>query len=294
MIGNIGSSSQTASSIERGHARKEESKMRFKFLLMTMAVLFLATQVFASEKKVTLATLEWEPYVGSAMSSHGFTGEIVVEAFKKAGYEVELEFYQWDEALKLAQIGRVDGIFPAYYDKAREEFFLFSDPFAESPVGLFKKSSLPTGPPVAYEVGARYITYSVDPRIDQTEALKGLKEYKIGVVKGYVNTPEFDAAEFLQKEQAPSDEANLRKLFKDEVQLIFIDKYVANYLIAKKFPWYLNEFELMEPPLQIKPLHVAFSKKAEDHEQKLKVFNAGLSLMKKDGMLKRIEARYGF
>lgn len=273
----------------------EESKMRVRFIwMMVVTVLFLTTNVVASEKKVTLATGEWEPYVGSEMANYGFASEIVAEAFRKAGYELELQFYQWDEAVKLAEAGRVDGFFPAYYAKTREESFVFSDSFAESPVGLFKKSSLPTGPPVTYKVGGRHITYSVDPRIDQTEALKGLKKFKIGVVKSYVNTPEFDAADFLMKEEALSDEANLKKLFRDEVQLIFIDKYVANNLIAKKFPWYLNEFELMEPPLEIKALYIAFSKKTKDHNQKLKAFNTGLSLMEKDGMLKQIKARYGF
>lgn len=269
--------------------------MRQNGVGLILAVL-LATHVSAAEKKVTLATLEWAPYVGSELESEGLTAEVVKVAFDKAGYEIELEFYPWSRGLELAREGKVDGIFPAYRDPSREEHFRFSDPFAESPLGLYKMRAfamMPGPGGVSHRTGYS-IEFPVDPRIDQTEALSGLKQYTFGVVEGYVNTPEFDAADFLTKVSAPTDEENLRRLFRDEVQLVVIDKYVAQNIMAKKFPWRMGETEFMMPPLEVRSLYVAFSKAAPDVERKLADFNAGLRVIREDGVLDRLKRKYGF
>ena len=263
-------------------------------MVAILFVLFGTTATLAEQKKITLATLEWEPYIGSKMPRHGLTAEIVVEAFKRIGYTVAIKFYPWTEALKLGETGEVDGIFPAYHSKSREEHFVFSEPFAESPLGFFKKSAAVAGPNISQLKRAEEnIVFPEDPRVDQTAVLEMMKQYKFGVVKGYVNTPEFDAATFLKKVEAASDEENLRNLINGAVDLIFIDRYAAKNIIVKKFPWHLQDYEFMEPALANKPLYVGFSKKAADHQQKLKDFNRGLKIAKEDGLLKRLTEKYG-
>jgi hypothetical protein len=257
--------------------------MKLKCLAALMVaipfVLFGTTATWAEQKKITLATLEWEPYIGSKMPRHGLTAEIVVEAFKRIGYTVEIKFYPWTEALKLGETGEV---------------FVFSEPFAESPLGFFKKSAAVAGPNISQLKRAEEnIVFPEDPRVDQTAVLEMMKQYKFGVVKGYVNTPEFDAATFLKKVEAASDEENLRNLINGAVDLIFIDRYAAKNIIVKKFPWHLQDYEFMEPALANKPLYVGFSKKAADHQQKLKDFNRGLKIAKEDGLLKRLTEKYG-
>ena len=272
--------------------------MKAKWLAaLTVALLFLmfgSTASLAESKKITLATLEWEPYVGSKMPRHGLTAEIVVEAFKRVGYSVDIKFYSWTEALKLGESGEVDGIFPAYHSHSREEHFLFSEPFAESPLGFYKKSAAVAGPNISQlKRATENIEFPEDPRIDQAAVLKMMKQYKFGVVKGYVNTPEFDAATYLEKVVATSDEENLRNLINDVVDLIFIDRYVAKNIIVNKFPWHLQDYEFMLPALDKKPLYIGFSKKAADHQQMLKDFNQGLNLARQDGLLKRLTDKYG-
>jgi ABC-type amino acid transport substrate-binding protein len=272
--------------------------MKLKCLAALMAatlfVLFGTTATLAESKKITLATLEWEPYISSKMPRRGLTAEIVVEAFKRVGYTVEIKFYPWTEAMKLGETGKVDGIFPAYHSKSREEHFLFSEPFAESPLGFYKKSAAVAGPNISQLKRAdENIVFPEDPRVDQTAVLNMMKQYKFGVVKGYVNTPEFDAATFLKKVEAESDEENLRNLINGVVDLIFIDRYVAKNIIVNTFPWHLQDYEFMVPALANKPLYVGFSKKVTDHQQKLKDFNRGLKIAKEDGLLKRLTDKYG-
>ena len=86
----------------------------------------------------------------------------------------------------------------------------------------------------------------------------------------------------------------MKKLFKGRIDFIFIDKYVAKHIIVTKYPHYLDELEFMEPPLEIKPLYIAFSKKAKDYDSKLKAFNSGLKKLEKDGSLTKIMEKHGF
>lgn len=270
--------------------------MKANHLVYLLIGLVLATNAFAQQKEITLATLEWEPYVGSSMNGKGFAAEIVLAALHKAGYKVNIEFYPWTKGLEIAKEGRVEGIFPAYHSKSREAHFEYSDPFASSPLGLCKIRAYAVSPGTGgggYKTGYSF-SFSVDPRVDQTGALRALKEYKFGVVAGYVNTPAFDAADFLTKVEAPTDEAALKMLFRDEVQLIVIDKYVMQNIVTKKFPWRGGEVQFMEPPLDNRDLFIAFSKKIDDYQTLVKAFNIGLKLIKEDLVLDRIMRKYGF
>ena len=253
--------------------------MKKGFILVFFGLFF--SQVLFAGETVTLATLEWEPYIGPNMKSNGYVYEIVEQALKRSNIAVDIRFLPWARAVNTVQTGKRDGLFPEYYDEGRLADFVFSDSFPGGPVGLYKRKD-------------NKISYSVDPQKYQTAALKALQQYKFGVVRGYVNTKEFDEATFLKKEEVNSDETNLKKLFKGRIDFIFIDKYVAKHIIVTKYPHYLGELEFMEPPLEVKPLYIAFSKKAKDYESKLKSFNSGLKLLEKDGSLTKIMEKHGF
>ena len=269
--------------------------MKTSCLLCVILALAMVFPAAAAQKQVHLLTLEWEPYVGSRMPGNGYTAEIVSRAFTKAGYKVEIEFLPWDEAMAIAARGEADGVFPAYHQASREEHFRFSEPFAESPLGLCKRKYFQTQSPTGItEKSGLNIEFITDPRIDPTQALMDLKAFSFGVVKGYANTPEFDGAEFLTKVTAASDEANMANLLREQVNLIVIDRYVARNILVKKFPWHSDKVEFMHPPLQVKKLYLAVAKEADETERKLRDFNAGLGLLIDDGILEKLRHQYGF
>ncbi|MBF0449537.1 MAG: transporter substrate-binding domain-containing protein [Candidatus Magnetomorum sp.] len=251
-----------------------------KGFLVLMICLFVSQVVFA-EQTVTLATLEWEPYIGPNMKNNGYVHEIVEGALKRSNITVDIRFLPWARAVNTVQTGKRDGLFPEYYDEGRLADFVFSDSFPGGPVGLYKRKD-------------NKVAYPVDPQKNQTAALEGLKQFKFGVVRDYVNTKEFDEAAFLKKEEVNSDETNLKKLFKGRIDFIFIDKYVAKHIIVTKYPHFLGDLEFMEPPLEVKPLYIAFSKKAPEYESKLKAFNSGLKQLEKEGMVAKIMEKHGF
>ncbi|ABC33430.1 ABC-type amino acid transport/signal transduction systems, periplasmic component/domain [Hahella chejuensis KCTC 2396] len=259
-----------------GSARRTLAVLALSLLLLP------SSSIMAAQRPTTiLATLNWEPYVGEEMRNFGFVYELVTEAFKRGGYTPHVKFLPWARALDMTQRGEMDALFPEYYSSSRLENFVYSDPFLGGPVGFYIRNDSD-------------IQFTVDPRRNQLEALQELSQYKFGVVRGYINTDTFDSASFLYKEDVVDDLTNLQRLYYNRVHLIFIDKFVARYLLEKNYPQYLRDLRFLEPPLEVKFLYVAFSKKAPDYKDQLAAFNAGLKAVKKDGTLQEIYTRHGF
>src|SRR6478736_5516696 len=198
---------------------------------------------------VRLATLDWEPYIGQKLPEQGYTAALVREAFKDQGWDVKIEFYPWARALHLARTGEVDGLMPEYFNSSRKNEFQYSFPFRGGPLVFYKRKG-------------EAIRFTTDPATDQERALRGLQAQRFGVVRGYLNTPIFDAAHYLKKEEASDDATNLRKLVYKRIDLAVIDQRVAEYLVRTQYPDYASKLEPMQPAPADNPLYIAFSLKA--------------------------------
>ena len=246
---------------------------------LLLAALPIAASPVAAKEPVRLASLEWEPYVGAKLPDQGYVTAVVRAAFADQGVTVEIEFYPWARALHLARTGAVDGLVPEYFNTSREAEFKFSAPF-------------PGGPLVLYKRRGEAIAFSTDPVRNQDTALRALKKKRFGVVRGYLNTPVFDAADYLIKEEASDDATNLRKLVYGRIDLAVIDRRVAEHLIRTDYPNYAKKIEPMAPALAEIPLYIAFSRKSPRMGEILAAFNRGLAAMRADGRLAALHQRY--
>ncbi len=238
-----------------------------KGLLLIFVIIMFSAPAFGSGRSLTLVTLDWPPYSGQDVKNKGFTTEIVKAAFKTVGYEVNIVINNnWDDAFQKTKEGNYDGQFPEYYAKDKAPSYRYSDFFSQSLLVLAKKKTTNL----------------------QYKSVKDLVPFKVGVVKGYINTPEIDNATNLKKVLAESDEDNLSRLIKNESEVIVIDKLVGQYILKKKFPDAQALIEFIEPPLIIQPLFLLLSKVPKDSEQVLKDFNRGLELIKKNGTFNAI------
>jgi len=258
-------------------------------LLPWLALLLLAPCLALAQAKakapasakptVRLATLDWEPYIGQKLPDQGYTAVVVREAFRDQGWNVQIEFYPWARALRLARSGEVDGLMPEYFNTSRKAEFRYSFPF-------------PGGPLVFYKRRSDDIDFAIDPVARPDLAFHALSQRRFGVVRGYLNTPEFDAATYLHKEEANDDATNLRKLVYKRIDLAVLDRRVAEYLIRTQYPDYAGRIEPMDPPLADNPLYIAFSNKSPRQAAALAAFNKGLAAMKKDGRLDALYKQY--
>lgn len=254
--------------------------MKIKMFIISL-LLFFPTHLTAVETTVTLATLDWAPYIDDDLPGKGYVYEVVATAFERSGFKADIQFFPWARAVYSVEHGEVDALFPEYYDEERKKTCVFSDSFPGGPVGLFKRKSMD-------------VKWAAHPQTEQTKALQALKKHTFGVVRGYVNTKEFDQATFLKKEAVRCDELNLKKLDYGRLDFIFIDKFVALYLIKTKFPQFKDKLEFMEPAMEIKPLYLAFSRKSPDYKVKLQAFNEGLDKIISDGTIEKIMKKHGF
>jgi polar amino acid transport system substrate-binding protein len=248
--------------------------MVFLFRSIIVIVLIAAFQptAFSSERVIKLATLNWAPYVEENLENCGFTSEIVSQIFKKAGYQVKIYFMPWARVLAEVKTGEYDAMYPAYYSEERSRIYAFSNQIAEGPLVLCKRS---------------------DDTIEYKNLID-LKPYKIGVVRGYVNTPEFDAAVYLNKKIVNNDKQNLLKLLTGRIDIAVIDKYTAKQIIKIDIPHAAEKLDFLDPPLENKLLYVGFSKKRKDYQNLLKSFNQALNEMIKKGLIDNIVKKHGF
>jgi polar amino acid transport system substrate-binding protein len=226
----------------------------------------------AADRSVHLATLNWSPYIGERLEGNGFGAEILRTAFDRAGYDVTFSFMPWVRVLKDVEIGAYDAVCFAYYSKERENKYHFTVPYAKSVLGFCKLRNA---------------------EID-FQSLQDLTPYRIGVVRGFVNTPQFDALRSLHKEEVKDELTNLKKLLNRRVDLIIIDRFVLQYLMNTHFETKKNDVVFLDPPLIKHPLFLMFSKQLSASERKVQAFDQAIEQMKSDGTIETIIKRFGY
>jgi polar amino acid transport system substrate-binding protein len=224
----------------------------------------------AEEKKVRVSTLDWPPYTGKALPKGGATTEVIRAAFAKLGYDIEVEYRPWKRAIDMAAKGSTDVIayFPGYHCKHRDGF-ISSEPIGSGPLGF------------AEHVEAPITWNSLDDISDQ--------QLKIGTVLGYANTSEFDAkvgTGYILAVPSNDDLTNLKKLARQRIDAVVIDKMVLAYLKATDgdLKGSADKLQFDETPLEDKTLYLCF--RDDERGRTLKhIFNAGLEQIESEAIV---------
>jgi len=233
------------------------------------------TTVQADESRLRFASITWPPYAGETISGYGIASYILTQACKRVGLTAEFYFMPWTRAMKETKEGKYDALYNAYYSEQRAQDYAISDGYFQTLLTLCTKSDTP-------------IEYDGTPQ--------SLHPYRLGLVRGYVNTESIDNDDEIIKDEAENDILNLRKLIRGRVDLIAIDKYQALHLV-KNNPTIeadVSDIRFIYPILEMKELHVMFSKSKPDWQKNLRLLNRGLREIKADGTLNDIMIRYGF
>ncbi len=224
-------------------------------------------------KEIVLVACEYSPYYSEHLENYGGISEIIVEAYKRVGYTVKIQFLPFARALNETQEGQVDGIIGVWYRPEREQWFVFSQPIPPpNQIGFYKRKQ-------------DKITFT---------KFEDLKPYVIGTIIGFVNPPEFEKATYLKREEVVTDAQNLQKLFYKRIDLALIDKGLADYIIRTQFPEYREALEWLEPAVKEEPNFLGISKKTPDYLIKLEAFNRGLAVITKEGLVGKILLKNGW
>ncbi|MCP4550509.1 MAG: transporter substrate-binding domain-containing protein [Bacteroidetes bacterium] len=244
-------------------------KKTFTILVFTI---FLAIPAYASEKEIFLTSAAYPPYYGDKLENQGFITETIREAFNRVGYDLKVKFYPWKRAEMMAQKGISDGMFPPWHTKEREKWFIFSNPIP------------PPNTIVFYKRKNKKITFTT---------YQDLKPYRIGSILGYAYPKKFTEAQ-LRNNKSYTDKELITKIVQGKIELAIIDQIQADYLLKTNYPEQKDNFEFIEPPLEIKQQHLVISKKTKNAQRIINDFNRGLRIIKEDGTFEIIFKKHGF
>ncbi len=243
-----------------------------KIVFLLIVTLFYSATCFAG-KRFTFVTVDFPPYYGEDLPEQGWVSEIVKAALEIQGYEVEIKFMPWIKAVEDTQEGYYDALLGAYHTRERAELYYFSAPIAQARTGFFKRKDV--------DISFKELT--------------DIKNYKIGVVKGYATSKNFDSADDLDKVEVDSLDEGLVKLLNEEIDLVADSQAVGKYrlkILEEKNPGISKKIEFIKPVLAMNKIYVAISKKTTNAQQKLIDFNQGLRKIYMNGSFRKIKKKH--
>ena len=244
-----------------------------RFIAIWSFIIAFSFSANTYSETLKLTTVDWQPFYGQDLPEKGFFSAIAREVFKRAGYDIKIEFQPWKRALELTKKGNYDGLLGSYYNEERTEHFIYSDKvFENKDVFISKNKDL-----VLYK------------------ALSELKSYQIGSGRGYTYSDELKQNGFNIIE-TNDDLHSLRMLLKDRVDLVLMSEVHFKYLLEHDLDLFAKQEELfvLNMPFRVHSLYCPILKKRENSEEIVARFNEALSEIKEDGTLDKILTRFKF
>jgi polar amino acid transport system substrate-binding protein len=253
----------------QGRGRNFMRKTTLLIIFTLQFVLFSAITSFATNKWIISCENDYPPYnfIDDIGIKTGLDTDIVKAVLSYLKISYSLNFVSWKELLDALNNDKLDLAYQFVgYPERFEQYEM---------VGPIRSSK------TVFAVHKFSNIYSFT-------SLKDLKTLTIGYINGWSYTPEFDSANFLDKDPANNYEELIKRLIKRRDDLIIGDIRVIEY-IAKTINAY-DSIRFLPEILREAPRYVAFPKQKKKNAQ---MFQEGLEAIKKNGsydiILKRWE-----
>lgn len=241
--------------------------------MLRAIVLSIFLWAVASDSKaaepLTFVTTEFPPYMSEATPGGGVLVALTRAALSQSDFRPDVKFMPWARALAEVRSNRAHGLIGAWHSREREAYLVFPAPLLETEIGFFARHN---------EV----------PAFSNLRELKGLR---IGTVRGYANPVSFLAAD-LDTEEEADDLANLRKLAAGRIDLVLIDRLVAEYLIEERLLQSEPFLRWVTPAIVKTPIYTTFAIGVPGYDRRLQALNAGLERIKRSGEFSAILAQH--
>ncbi|MES2076463.1 MAG: transporter substrate-binding domain-containing protein [Pseudomonadota bacterium] len=165
---------------------------------------------------IRFAAEDWPPFIGPDLPASGLSGALLQAVYGRLGIQLQIEYFPWKRTMEFGLHNpRYAGFLAVWRTPEREQLCHFSSSIGNTQTVLaFLKAA-----PVA------------------AASLAGLNKVRIGTVAGYSNGEQFDAMRQrgeLTVDEGVNDETNLRKLLKQRVGAIIVEKHVLQHLLASR------------------------------------------------------------
>lgn len=234
-------------------------------LLLVLTLLISVGQARADEP-VKMMTNTWSPYVDPELPEQGLAIELVTHIFARAGYKVENTIESWPSALEGVRIGLSDVLGAAWRDDARDQRFVYSEPYLMNELIVIKRR----------EMQGRY--YSIGTMADSRIGLS--PDYAYGV-----DFTELPGVEIVYENHVIQ---NLMNLVNKKVDFVVGDRRVIALKLEEFLKDRRHEIEVASISLPPRALYVAGSRATERPARLVEEFNTALVEVKRDGSYQKI------
>ncbi|OUR73773.1 ABC transporter substrate-binding protein [Marinomonas sp. 42_23_T18] len=237
-----------------------------KVLINTVFALSMSISSISQAQEISLSATNWAPFYGNELEQGGFISVIVSESFKASGYDSQIEFTQFTDALKLVKSGEKDVLVGAYYSDERAMDYNVSIPIYSVLTGVIKQQKLD---------------------LDFYSSFEMLNKYKIGKMEGSVIGKSFDAFPFKNIQGYNGAEEGLKALANGDINL-YADNLSVVKSIASRIGMDPSQLSMVQPPIEQNDLYVMVSKNINNSEKIRDDFNAGFIMIQTNGTYEKI------
>lgn len=218
------------------------------YIAKTMALLAFAVYsvtIYASELIQFVVDSENPPFMYEKNGkAEGLYPRLLSLLFKDTPYQIEITPMPWKRAIHLLDKNKA-AIAGIYKNKQRFEKYDYTEKIFVEKILIYvgKKSQV------------------------KFNTLDDLRKLKIGVIRGWSYSAEFDDAvkkQVFAIEESTSDELNFKKLAADRIDAVVAVQESAQLVIQREK--LVGKFRELENPLTVNPTHIAFNKSAKKNE----------------------------
>lgn len=234
-------------------------------LYLIITLLAFSNWCNAQVLELKLASDIWPPFTNED-PHRAFALDLVNEALNRSGVQPSTEIVTFDQVITGIANGTYDGSAALWYTKEREVLLLFSAPYLQNRLIV---------------VGRKGADVSMTSFSD-------LNGKKVAVVGSYAYGTEVDQAAEVELVQGDTDQQNLERLIKEEVDYMLVDALLMEYLLTHQKDEVLKYLQVGKTPLVTRSLHFAIRKDVKDAESIMERFNQGILKMISDGTYNKI------
>ncbi|MEJ2084145.1 MAG: transporter substrate-binding domain-containing protein [Acidobacteriota bacterium] len=230
--------------------------------ILAIALSLSQPALWAAEKQpiVRLASDVWPPFT-NVSGQPRFAMELVHEALARAGVVAETSVVDWEQVMSGIRDSKFDGSAAMWRNSEREAYLRFSEPYLENRLVLVGRKGS-----------------DVD-----AATLAELSGKRIAVVERYAYGEALDIAGSIELDQGSSDQENLEKLLRGEVDYMLVDQLLIRYLLENQQEEAVEHLEIGTTPLVRRGLHFAIRRDFPGAEKIVEGFDAQIRNMLSDG-----------
>jgi polar amino acid transport system substrate-binding protein len=257
-----------------GSIRTRISKLPLVTYFLIFSGFVLSMQPVVAATVILAAAADSVPtsYVENGKQT-GILIDVINEAFRRAGYSVEVKLMPWARCLAEVKNGAVDGIFSVFVTPERQEFLTYSNEVLITQVQVF--------------------FVRVDSSLTFEGDLRKFTGKSIGIINQTSYGPRLDAALkegiFEKIDSTKDSESNIRKLIAGRVDMIPSYRHVV--LSTAKRLGVLDKIRQLSPDIEAIPSYLAFTQK-RDFAKLIRDYDKAIASMKQDGTYDQLFNRY--